>query len=120
MDLFRATDSWQNEGPRYDYVLVQGQSRSSVFFAQVLSLFSVSHSNHIYGLSILSPFTQKHRNKLTGFIELEEAAEGEYEFCFIDSLILTVNILPPTPTNKQSIVQDLVDGDTYLRLITMN
>ena len=74
----------------------------------------------IYGLSILSPFTQKHRNKLTGFIELEEAAEGEYEFCFIDSLILTVNILPPTPTNKQSIVQDLVDGDTYLRLITMN
>ena len=32
-DLFRSTDSWQNEGPRYDCVLVQGWQKSSVFFA---------------------------------------------------------------------------------------
>lgn len=118
-DLFRATNCWQKEGPRYDCVLVQGWPKSSVFFARVLGLFSVSHHDQTHSLAILRPFTRKHRNKLTGFIELEEA-QGQYEFCFIDSLIRAAYIFPPTLTNKWSIVQDLVDGDAYLRFISIN
>ena len=119
-DLFRSTDCWWGEGPRYDYVLVQGQQRSSVFFAQVLGLFSASHCNQTHGLVILRPFIRKHRNKITGYIELEGASEGQYELGFTDSIIRAVHILPPTPTNNRFVVQDLVDGDAYLRFISMN
>ena len=118
-DLFRSTSCWRGEGPRYDCVLVQGWPKSSVFFARVLGLFSVSYHAQCYRLGILRPFIKKHRNKLTGFIELEEG-QGQYEFCFIDSLIRAVHIIPPTLTNKRSTVQDLVDGDAYLRFISMN
>lgn len=119
-DFFRVTSSWRREGPRYDCVLVQGWPRSSVFFARVLGLFSLSHHDQTQSLAILRPFTRRHRNKLTGFIELEEGGQEQYEFCFIDSFIRAVHILPPTSTNKRSTVQDLVDGDAYLRFIDMN
>ena len=119
-DLFRSTDSWRGEGPRYDCVLVQGQKRSSVFFARVLALFSASYHDKTHGLAILQPFIRKRRNKITGYIELEEAPEGQYEFGFTDSIICAVHILPPTPKNNRFIVQDLLDGDAYLRFINMN
>jgi len=119
-DIFRSTNYWRKEGPRYDCVLVQGWPRSSVFFARVLGLFSVSHHNQTHGLVILQPFIRKHRNKVTGYIELEEVSKGRYEFGFIDSIIRAVHILPPTPKNNQFVVQDLVDGDMYLRFINMN
>ena len=118
-DLFHVTDCWQRAGPWYDCVLVQGWPRSSVFFAQVLSLFSVSWNNQIHGLALLRPFTRKHRNELTRFIELEEVSEEQFEFCFVDSFIHAVHILPQTPANNLSTVQDLVDGDTYLYFISM-
>ena len=119
-DFFRVTDCWQKANPRYDCVLIQGWPKSSVFFARVLGLFSVSLSNRTYGLAILQPFIRKHRNKLTGYIELEEVSEGRYEFGFIDCIIRAVHILPPTPQNNRFIVHDLVDGDSYLRFISMN
>lgn len=118
-DLFRSTNCWRNEGPRHDCVLVQGWSRSSVFFAWVLGLFSVSHCDKTHGLAILQPFIRKHRNKVTGYIELEEVPKRQYELCFIDSIIRAVHILPPTSKNNRFVVQDLVDGDAYLRFINM-
>ena len=119
MDLFRVTACWQKEGPRYDCVLVQRWPKSSIFFAQVLGLFSVSLHDQTYGLAILRPFIRRHRNKVTGYIEVSEVSEGRYEFCFTNSIIRAVHILPPTPTNNQFVVQDLVDGDAYLRFINM-
>jgi hypothetical protein len=118
-DLFRATDSWQHEGPRYDCVLIQGWPKSSVFFARVLGLFSLSLHGQTCNLAILRPFTQKHRNKVTGYIELEEISGERYEFCFVESIIRAVHILPPTSKNSRFVVQDLVDGDAYLRFISM-
>jgi len=118
-DLFRVTDSWQHEGPRYDCVLIQGWPRSSVFFAQALGLFSVSLCGQTHDLAILQPFTQKQRNKVTGYIELEEVSGGRYEFCFVESIIRAVHIIPPTPQNSRFVVQDLVDSDAYLRFISM-
>jgi len=106
---------WQNSGPRYDSVIIQGQQRSSFFFAEVRGLFSVCIDNTIFGVAIIKPFTRKPRNKITGYIELE-VQEGYFEFCFIESIIRTVHILPPTPHNHRFVVQDLTDGDMYLRL----
>jgi len=119
-DLFRSTDCWRKEGPRYDCVLVQGWPRSSVFFARALGLFSASCHNKTHSLVILQPFIQKHRNKVNGYIELEEVSKEQYELCFIDSIIRAVHVLPPTPKNNRFVVQDLVDGDAYLRFININ
>jgi len=116
-EIFHATSTWQNSGPRYDSVVVQGQQRSSLFFAEVCALFSVSVGGEAVGVAIIKAFTRKPRNKLTGYIELEEPKEGHFEFCFVDSIIRTVHILPPTPHNHRFVVQDLTDGDIYLRLI---
>lgn len=118
-DIFWVTDSWQHEGPRYDCVLIQGWPKSSVFFAWVLGLFSLSLCGQTHDLAILQPFIQRHRNKVTGYIELEESSGEKYEFCFVESIIHAVHIIPPTLTNSWFVVQDLVDGDTYLCLISM-
>lgn len=85
----------------------------------MLGLFSISHNDQTHSLAILQPFIRKHRNKITGYIELE-VSEGKYELCFIDSIVRAVHILPPTPKNDRFVVQDLLDGDTYLRFIHMN
>src|SRR5882757_4231718 len=114
-EVLHATSTWQNSGPRYDSVIIQGQQRSSFFFAEVHGLFSVCIDGTTFGVAIVMPFTRKPRNKITGYIELGET-KGGFEFCFIESIIRTVHILPPTPHNPQSVVQDLTDGDIYLRL----
>lgn len=115
-EIFHSTSKWQNHGPRYDSVIIQGQQRSSFFFAEVRHLFSVCVENTTFGVVIVKPFTRKPRNKITGYIELEEAKEGGLEFCFLESIIRSVHILPPTPHNHRFVVQDLTDGDIYLRL----
>ena len=115
-EIFHVTSTWQNSGPRYDSVIIQGQQRSSFFFAEVHSLFSVCVDDTTFGVAIVKPFTRKPRNKITGYIELEASKEGNFELCFIESIIRTVHILPPTPHNPLFVVQDLTDGDVYLHL----
>lgn len=116
-EIFHTTPTWQNSGPRYDSVIIQGQQRSSLFFAKVCALFSVAIDSKAFGVAIIKPFTRKPRNKLTGYIELEGPKEGYFEFCLLESIIRTVHILPPTPHNHRFVVQDLTDGDIYLRLV---
>ena len=117
-DLFRSTSCWRNGNPRYDYVLVQGWPRSRFFFAWVLGLFSISlYNGQPHNLAILQPFIQKHRNKITGYIELEEVSVDHYEICFVNSIIRAVHIFPPPQNSSRFILQDLVDGDIYLRFI---
>lgn len=115
-EIIHATSTWQNSSPRYDSVIIQGQQRSSFFFAKVCGFFSVCIDSTTFQVAIVKPFTRKPRNKITGYIELE-AKDGYFEFCFIESIIRTVHILPPTPHNHQFIVQDHTDGDIYLRLL---
>lgn len=115
-EIIHATSAWQSSGPRYDFVIIQGQQRSSLFFAQVYGFFSVCIGNSTFQVAIVKPFTRKPRNRITGYVELEETKGGCFEFCFIESIIQSVHILPPTPHNYRSVVQDLTDGDIYLRL----
>ena len=114
--ILHAAATWQNSGPCFDRVIIQGHQRSSFFFAEVHSLFSVSADDTTFGIAIIKPFTQKPQNKIVGYIELEETKEGSFEFCFIESIIQTVHILPPTLHNHWFTVQDLTDGDIYLHL----
>ena len=117
-NLFCSTSCWRNGNPQYDYVLVQGWPRSRYFFARVLGLFSISlYNGQPHNLAILQPFIQKRRNKITGYIELEEVSVEHYEICFVNCIIRAVHILPPPQKGNQFIVQDLVDGDMYLRFI---
>ena len=105
---------WQNKGPRYDSVIIQGHLGSSFFFAEVHGLFSVCVDGTTFGVAIVKPFARRPRNKTTGYIELDEGQNPE--FCFVESIIRTVHIIPPTPHNHRFVVQDLTDGDIYLRL----
>ena len=83
-EIFHATPTWQNSGPQYDSVIIQGQQRSSFLFAKVCALFSVSVDSETFGVAIIKPFIRKPQNKLTGHIELEGPKEGHFEFCFIE------------------------------------
>ena len=56
-EIFHVTSTWQNSGPRYDSVIIQGQQRSSLFFAEVHGLLSVCVDNTTFGVAIVKLFT---------------------------------------------------------------
>jgi hypothetical protein len=62
-------------------------------------------------------YKEKGRNTVTGYIELDGPSDGRFDFYFLDSVIRSVHILPPTDSNSRYVVRDLYDGDMYLRLI---
>jgi len=67
-------------------------------------------------LAVVRIYKQKQRNKVTGHIELVAPSDGCFELCFVESVVRIAHILPPTSYTTRSIVQDLYDGDMYLRL----
>ena len=67
-------------------------------------------------LAVVRIFEQKQRNKVTGHIELVAPKDGNFDLCFVESIVRIAHILPPTCYTTRSIVQDLYDGDMYLRL----
>lgn len=69
-----------------------------------------------YRVAVVRVYERKRRNRITGHIELIDPKEGSFDLCFVDSIIRIAHILPPTPHNQCSVVQDLYDGDMYLRL----
>ena len=80
-------------------------------------MFSIHLADHTFRIIIGRTYKKKGRNKVTGYIELEGASEGNFNFYFLESVIRAVHILPPTSSNQHRyIVQDLYDGDMYLRL----
>jgi len=60
--------------------------------------------------------TFKLRNKITGHIELSVPDSDPFQFVWLDSVIRIAHIIPPTVDNPRYAVQDLIDGDMYLRL----
>ena len=80
-------------------------------------MFSILLADRTLRIIIGRTYKKKGRNKVTGYIELDKAPEGRYDFYFLESVIRTVHILPPTDSNCRYIVQDLYDGDMYLRLV---
>jgi hypothetical protein len=102
---------------RDDFVIVQGARASTLIFAQLFALFSVKVKREWYQLAIVQTLRRRPRNKVSGYIELEVAKSGEFEIIYLDSIIRSGHFMPPSPHQPRWTVQDLADGDTYLRLI---
>lgn len=118
-DLLHVTTSWRGSGERYDCAILQGSGRSGLVFCQVCAIFMISIAHVWHRLALVRTYEQKRRNKVTGYIELIAPKDGNFDLCFIDSIVRIAHILPPTRHTACSVVQDLYDGDMYLRLYCM-
>lgn len=80
-------------------------------------MFSICLEEQVFQIIIARTYKKRGRNEITGYIELDGPPDGSFDFYFLDSIIRSVHILPPTKSNDWYVVQDLYDGDMYLRLI---
>ena len=80
-------------------------------------MFSIRLAGRTFRILVARTYKKKRRNKVTGYIELDAPPDGTFDFYFVESMIRSVHILPPTSSNSSYIVQDLHDGDMYLRLV---
>jgi hypothetical protein len=115
-EMFHVSPKWRDLGPRHDSVVIQGPMSSSIIFVEVCAMFSTRVADQTFRIIIGRTYKKKGRNKVTGYIELDRAPEATFDFYFLESVIRTVHVLPPTKSNHRYVVQDLYDGDMYLRL----
>lgn len=80
-------------------------------------MFSICVAKRTFRIVVAQTYKKRGRNKITGYIELDGPPDGSFDLYFLDSVICSVHILPPTSSNNRYVVQDLYDGDIYLRLI---
>ena len=80
-------------------------------------MFTLCLAEQTFRILIAQTYKKRGRNKVTGYIELDTPPDGTFDFYFLESIIHSVHILPPTSSNSRYIIQDLYDGDVYLRLI---
>ena len=116
VDLLHVTTSWRRSGERYDCAILQGSGPLGLVFCQVFAIFMVSIACKWHRLAIVRIYKRKRQNKITGYIELVAPEDGRFDLCFVESVVRIAHILPPTHHTTHSIVQDLYDGDMYLRL----
>ena len=76
----------------------------------------ISVAREWHRLAVVRIYEQKQRNKITGHIEIVPPKDGSFDLCFVESIVRIAHILPPTHRTTRSVVQDLYDGDMYLRL----
>ena len=80
-------------------------------------MFSLCLPQQTFRILVARTYKKRSRNKVTGYIELDGPPDKSFEFYFLESVVRSVHILPPTSSNSRYVVQDLYDGDMYLRLI---
>ncbi|KAG9101276.1 hypothetical protein FS749_008500 [Ceratobasidium sp. UAMH 11750] len=118
VEMVRANLDWRGGGPRYDCVMIQGHADEGIWFARLLSLFTLEFRGQSLEIAYIQRFrTLPSRNRSTGYIELED--QGVYNFVYAGTLIRPCLILSPGIRYKRHVVGDLLDADVYLRLLTM-
>lgn len=117
VEILHVSSSWRGKGSRHDCVMLRGRRAQDVLFAKLSAIFTVNVQDTWHHLGITRNYRKKGRDKITGYIELNDVKEDEYEIIFLDAIIRSAHILPPTVHNPRLVVQDLRDPDTYLRLI---
>jgi hypothetical protein len=80
-------------------------------------MFSLRLAKKTFRIVVARTYKKKGRNKITGYIELDSPPDKNFDFYFLESVVRSVHILPPTSSNSRYVVQDLYDGDMYLRLL---
>ena len=80
-------------------------------------MFTIRLAGRTFRIIVARTFKKQGRNKTTGYIELDRPPDGSFDLCFLDSVIRSIHILPPTDANNRYVIQDLYDSDMYLRLI---
>ena len=115
-DLLHVTTSWRDSGARYDCAILQGSGPSELVFCQLCAIFMISIGEKWHRLAVVRTYERRQWNRTTGCIELTAPKAGCFDLCFVESVIRVAHILPLTRYTKHSVVQDLYDGDMYLRL----
>ncbi|KAJ3530334.1 hypothetical protein NM688_g7726 [Phlebia brevispora] len=114
-DIIHVAPNWRNTGSRYDHAMIQGARPSKPMFAELSAMFTLDVLSTVYKIGIVKFYGHLGRHLLSDYIQLERLAS--YDFVFLGTIIRAAHILPPTAFYARSVVQDLVDGDMYLRLI---
>ncbi|KAJ3552152.1 hypothetical protein NM688_g4302 [Phlebia brevispora] len=115
IDIIHVSPNWRNTSSRHDHAMIQGARPSKPMFAELSAMFTLDVLGTVYKIGIVKFYGHLGRHLLSDYIQLERLVS--YEFIFLGTIIRAVHILPPTAFYARSIVQDLVDGDMYLRLI---
>lgn len=86
-------------------------------FGQVYFLFVLPLGSQQLQIVVVKEFkTLRPQNRITSYIELDVPNLEPFQFIWQDSIIRVTHVMPPTPDNPRYVVQDLFDGDMYLRL----
>ncbi|KAG9100964.1 hypothetical protein FS749_011472 [Ceratobasidium sp. UAMH 11750] len=112
LDIARATDSWRNQGPRYDHAIVDdGNER---FVARLIKLFTLRARDKQHSIAYVRLFKIGRRNKKTRFIELSDTKIQTFIFaaCIVRSCV----VISPRSRKSKHLLWDLEGPDMYLRL----
>lgn len=114
-DIIHVTPIWRNKDARYDTVLLQGSTAATALWAQVLVMFSIRLPGRTLNMALVHEYKTLGRHRYHKYIEVKKSSE--YHFIFTDSIIRASHILPSSWSSSRQTVQDLTDGDMYLRLL---
>ena len=86
-------------------------------YAQLVSVFTLRlrEGSVPYEMALAHVYSTARRDVASGFIGLH--GEPSIEFLDLTKIVRSIHILLPTSTRHYPVVNDLVDGDIYLRLI---
>jgi hypothetical protein len=80
-------------------------------------MFSLHIAGRTFQILVAWTYKKRSKNKITGYIELDSPPNKSFNFYFLESVVCSAHVLPPTSSNSRYVVQDLYDGDMYLHLI---
>ena len=103
-EIFHVSPTWCGSGRRYDLVIVQGSTPSSIKFVQVCVMFSICVAERTFWILVAQTYKKWGRNGTTGYIELDGPPNRSFDFYFLDSVIRSVHILPPTNGNSRYVL----------------
>lgn len=112
LDVARVTESWRNQGPRHDHVIVE--DTKGLFVARLLRLFKLEARGQVHSLAYVHRLKITRRNRATGYIELND--EGVRNFIFADLIVRSCVVLSPGIIPSKHILWDLESPDMYFRL----
>jgi hypothetical protein len=114
-DYLRSTPKWRGQGPRYDCALINGAN--NIEFVKVMAYFTVEVSSTTYRVALVHRYRSVGRHASSEYIRLKD--DGNMDFIFVDTIIRSVQLIPPSTYNPYFTVQDMQSPDIHLRLLSV-